>query len=107
MAKLVQYKTGNDLVAVWFECPGCGSSHLVHIAPHKNWCNASWTFNGDLDKPTLNPSVNSEPNDPKHRCHFFLRDGVLQFLPDCGHSLAGKSVPIPDIDPSINPIQVA
>lgn len=29
------------------------------------------------------------------RCHSFIRDGQIQFLGDCGHALAGKTVALP------------
>jgi hypothetical protein len=28
------------------------------------------------------------------RCHIFVRDGKIQFLNDCTHELAGKTVPM-------------
>ena len=28
----------------------------------------------------------------------FIREGKIQFLPDCSHSLAGKTVEMPDFD---------
>jgi hypothetical protein len=35
---------------------------------------------------------------PSHRCHFFVRDGQIQFLEDCHHNLKGKTVPMEDLD---------
>ena len=31
-------------------------------------------------------------------CHSFITDGKIQFLSDCTHDLAGKTVELPDID---------
>jgi hypothetical protein len=54
----------------------------------------SWDWNGDLERPTLSPSILTQGYTV---CHSFLRDGVFEFLTDSTHSLAGQSVPIPDL----------
>lgn len=90
--------------------------YVVGQTPH-------WHFNGDYDSPTLSPSIHSrtghytgvadefcwcklcKPDDPAPEdpletctnCHFLLREGVIEFLPDCTHALAGKKVPLPEI----------
>lgn len=30
------------------------------------------------------------------QCHSYLRDGQLEFLADCTHALAGKTIALPD-----------
>ena len=79
------------LVAYLFDCPGCKIGHQI---------DNSWTFNGDMDKPTFNPSYRCwwEDKDGAHNCHSFITDGFIKFLSDCTHSLAGQSVELPDID---------
>lgn len=76
-----------------FSCPGCRAGHAF-------WADRGWTFNGDLERPTFSPSLVNwrpleakSPDDAEHRCHLYLRDGQLQFLPDCTHELAGQVVP--------------
>ena len=74
------------------ECPGCGNLHRF---------DARWTFNNDLDKPTFTPSLLVNGNMQYHnpampRCHSFVTDGKIQFLGDCTHFLAGKTVELPD-----------
>ena len=79
----------------------------------------SWQFNGDYDRPTFAPSVlvTSGHYTPSHpgpecwctynerhpetpssfrceRCHSFVRDGQIEFLSDCTHALAGRTVPL-------------
>jgi hypothetical protein len=76
----------------WFQCPGCLNCHGVTIAPP----NAKWTFNGSLDRPTFAPSLLCNKDDPANRCHLFLRDGKIEYLADCHHALAGKTVECPD-----------
>ncbi len=68
-------------------CPGCDSPHVY---------DERWTFNGDQDAPTFTPSYLAtstfgDKHEPR-RCHSYLKDGKLQFLPDCTHELAGKTV---------------
>lgn len=74
-----------------FECPGCGCLHFF---------NERWTFNGDLEKPTVSPSilVTYDGADKKTRCHSFIRDGRIEFLGDSTHELAGQTVDLPPID---------
>lgn len=84
-----------------------------------------WHFSGDYDHPTLSPSVNDQsghyaggsgedgcwctyyelhPPAPGeeiykcHICHFLLRDGEIEFLPDCTHELSGQKVILPEIE---------
>lgn len=61
--------------------------------------NSTWTFNGDFEHPTFSPSIlvnddRAAPDLP--RCHSFVRDGRIQFLGDCTHALAGKTVELPE-----------
>ena len=98
-----------------FKCP-CGDIHSLNIGT------GGWGWNGNLDFPTFTPSIlstdghfaqgwkqgdacwctyNAEhPDDPVPfkcgRCHSFITDGRIQFLPDCSHSLANQTVEIPE-----------
>lgn len=102
--------------SLWFECPGCGENHGVTIAgpgvPHP-----CWKWNGSLEAPTLEPSVLRKgtkslseaevqayldtgklPAPTPYVCHSFIRDGQIEFLSDCTHAMAGKTVPLPGIE---------
>ncbi len=63
----------------------------------------AWGFNGDMDRPTLTPSINASreyrdpTNRPDRRCHSFVTAGRIQFLADCTHALAGQTVDLPDL----------
>lgn len=78
-----------------FFCPGCKRAHCV---------NESWGFSGDEDKPTFTHSVLVQyqgadagiDDAPPRICHSHVRDGILVFLADCTHALAGQSVEIPE-----------
>lgn len=84
-----------------FECPGCGYLHAFYTKNgplNDAGVMQNWTYNGDGDSPTINPSLNVNSKDPKSRCHSWIRNGTIQFLSDSFHSLAGQTVPIPDWD---------
>ena len=84
----------------------------------------NWSWNGDCEKPTVRPSVliraghyaahfdkerdtcwckyNAEhPGETPvfhcFQCHTWINDGVVQFLGDCTHELAGQSLPLLDL----------
>jgi len=63
-----------------FFCPGCKCFHRVPLK-------MGWTFNGNLESPTLTPSVYW----PEH-CHLYIEKGKIKFLDDCKHQLKNKTV---------------
>lgn len=68
---------------------------------------AIWRFDGNEEAPTFTPSMHVQAGGWKRPdgtlvprrtlCHYLLTKGVLQFLADSGHQLAGKSVPLPEL----------
>jgi hypothetical protein len=95
---------------VGFDCPGCGRFHTIPTAGPR-----AWSFNGDFELPTFNPSLlvrgtqwltdeeydrirAGEKIEPRPLvCHSFIRDGHIQFLSDCTHEMAGKTVALPEV----------
>lgn len=86
---------------VSWDCPGCEHPHVVPTVGER-----AWGFNGDMDRPTLTPSVLVYPNwkdvdgnvvEHSPRCHVFIRDGRIEFLSDCTHALAGQTVDMQDV----------
>ncbi len=77
-----------------------------------DWANApTWTFNGNLDKPTFSPSL--RVFDPasfdgtqftKTACHLNLTDGQIIFHADSAHALAGQTVPMIDLEAAAEPV---
>lgn len=61
-----------------------------------------WTWNGSIDKPTLRPSVSVQgycyDEGTNFKCHSWINDGRVQFLGDCTHELANKTVDLLDIN---------
>jgi len=76
-------------------CPGCREIHTVPTQHAKDTNPIRWQFNDDLIRPTLSPSVRHLEN-PGQRtaCHYFVRDGRIEFCSDSAHGLAGQSVPL-------------
>jgi len=74
--------------AYYFDCPGCGEPHAF---------TAAWTWNGSTERPTFSPSLLVNAERPERRCHLFVRDGHIEFLPDCHHPLAGQTVEMVDM----------
>lgn len=84
-----------------FICPGCMAGEPkglagLHMLPVncEDVHQPSWTFDGNLELPTLLPSILSRN---PFICHSFLNAGVFEFLSDSEHPLAGQKVPIPDL----------
>lgn len=89
---------GEDWGECWaFHCPGCGYDHPFHVGGDAK-AHPQWTFNGSMEKPTFAPSLVVAKDDPKRRCHIFMREGMIQFLADCWHALKGQTVECPDWD---------
>ena len=106
-----------------FRCPGCKDTHRIPVQPPYGWA-----FNGNVVTPTFSPSILVRTGHfaPGHKagdhcwcvynnerkaageaacgfvcyvCHSFVKDGQIQFLPDCTHVLAGKTVPMDEVKP--------
>jgi hypothetical protein len=94
---------------ILFRCPGCDDVHGITVENPSGW---SW--NGDLEHPTFDPSVKVMPHKtliddtlegealtaPANvtttpLCHSFVRDGRIEYLGDCTHALAGRTVDLP------------
>lgn len=87
--------------ALMFVCPGCQKKDPSHtgilmIPVNTDAKSPSWHFDGNVNFPTLTPSIITTDGDG-HVCHAFLKEGVMEFLSDSTHSLANSSVPIPDL----------
>ena len=71
-----------------FFCPGCGYAHWFSTEAGR------WTWNGDREKPTINPSVLTIGVNPV--CHSFVAQGKIRFLSDSTHKLKGQEVDLPE-----------
>lgn len=83
-------------------CPGCNQLHGVDFTgPDGVKPKVEWTFDGNLDAPTVSPSLlcrwPAGEDQTEQVCHSFIVAGQWQFLADCTHALAGQTVPLPDL----------
>lgn len=88
-------------------CPGCNQRHEIAVG-EPNGSGAKWSFNGNFEAATFSPSIHIQigpyidpddpsQNEPKYtQCHYFIKDGKIQFLTDCKHDMRGMTVDIPD-----------
>lgn len=100
--------TTNRTLMFW--CPGCDSAHGIPVDGSRGW-----TWDGSLESPTVSPSIlvrmtlygpdrlsfNRYDGDypcesAQGVCHSFVKNGRIEFLGDCTHSLAGQTVDLPD-----------
>jgi hypothetical protein len=94
---------GGEGFAHW--CPACKTMHAFAVSkPFSN--GAKWRFDGNLESPTFEPSMNiaigpypyGEGEKPRiDRCHYFLHNGVIQYLADCTHEMTNTSIALPDL----------
>lgn len=101
-----EYQTNRDLGdSVYFYCPACKSYHSARVRmpaeptqeeiddqTHNRY--GLWTWNGNEEFPTINPSVLY----PSIGCHFFIRDGKIQYCGDCNHEYANQTIDLPECD---------
>ena len=81
----------------YFFCPACKTWHEIGTDPADEF--PVWQFNGNLERPTIRPSVAVEGSHIGQRtyCHSFVTDGRIQYLDDCTHELRGQTIDLPDI----------
>lgn len=98
MAKFKKFKDTKGVYQFW--CQGCKKAHQI-------WTDKAdgvepWIYNGDIDKPTISPSIKvtipfQTSKGYSSVCHSFIKDGYIEYLSDCTHELAGKTVELTDI----------
>jgi hypothetical protein len=105
MAKLWPLTNEGKLEGYAFPCPGCDHNHWIYVVDTGSYRGGSeptpiWSFNGDVDNPTINPSVLLRLDTEKGPlvCHSFVRNGHIQFLGDCTHHLANQTVGLPEVE---------
>lgn len=87
-----------------YKCPACGSHAIPVKVGEKS--DKHWQWNGSLEAPTISPSVkhfhNGYPAQEGHDaippfcCHYFIKDGNIEFCGDCTHVMNGQTLPLPD-----------
>ena len=100
-ARVFPVEDGDKLLYYTFRCPACKDSHYFISQPDPDKPEGPvWGFNGDLLDPTVSPSIrvrwdkwNGSKYTPKV-CHFFIRDGIIEYCNDCTHDYAGRKHPM-------------
>lgn len=82
---------------LYYYCPGCKHGHSVDAE--------RWHWDGDEQCPTLSPSVRHFIISGPTTCHYFVRNGQIQYCGDCQHDLAGQTVPLPRLNDNNEPIE--
>lgn len=91
LMKVADMNSDHGLVFAHY-CPGCKAPHFFHLTK-PNASGAKWHWNGDIEQPTFEPSMNIN----RGYCHYYIKWGKIEFLSDCHHELKGQHVVLPDI----------
>jgi len=88
---------------VQIHVPGCFPYRMLPVLKSgKREGTPNWTWNGDVDKPTLKPSILSKAEYGETKelriCHSFVTDGKIKFLNDCTHEFAGQTMDLLEVD---------
>ena len=102
-SKIKQVIAIDGTVSHYHWCSGCCTLHRV-VLVDPSGTGPIWGYNGKPETPSYTPSVKvtfSDPDGefPSDICHYFLRDGAVEYLSDCTHHLKGTTMPLQDIPP--------
>lgn len=90
MSKIVEVSNIPGEFMHW--CTGCKEVHSINTID-KNLSGAIWSYNNDPVKPTFSPSINYPG-----QCHYWIKEGFIEYCLDSDHALAGQTVPLEDIE---------
>lgn len=82
----LKVRRGNGVTYYVFWCEGCQETHSFEV--RHDGKQPTWTFNGDFDSPTFQPSLKYP------RCHLWLENGVINYCDDCRHRYRSLKVPL-------------
>ncbi len=93
--------------SLYYWCEGCKHAHHVPFdkdSPHNNRYshNHLWEFNGDINNPSISPSVRHFYTHPEtHQqvtiCHYWIKNGEIEYCGDCEHEYKGTTRKMTDI----------
>jgi len=91
-----RYGEGSTEYAVFY-LPGLDQILWIPVNREKY----SWTFDGNKKAPTFSPSLLTTckrgEKQLEFRNHVFIRNGMIEYLADCTHNLAGKTIELPKL----------
>lgn len=82
----------------YIHCPGCYQYHYIRVKPGPD-PGPVWDFNNDTEKPTFGPSIKIiwGDSDGNKCCHFFIREGRIEYCDDCTHQYNGQTLELQDL----------
>ena len=86
----------DDVIGYYMKSPATNNCIVFWLKNSGYHCH--WDFNGDLEKPTFSPSMLLYEGPGVVREHFFVRNGKIQYLNDCGHELRNQVVDMIDLE---------
>lgn len=95
--RTVAFDINRERVGIAHWCPGCDESHAICTKGDRTK-GPRWDWDGSIQKPCITPSirVTYDGADGHSVCHYFIRQGRIEFCVDSTHALAGKTVDLPD-----------
>lgn len=96
MAKIKKRSGSGNYLHLQFFCPACKELHQINAVVGPPVENGPWGFNGDFETPTIAPSIRVKYG--KETCHSFVEGGNIRFCSDSTHAMAGKTVPLPEVN---------
>lgn len=85
-------------------CQGC---KYGHVYPTKRINGPNWDFNGNVEKPSFNPSMlifipertdeDGTKSPQQTTCHYYVTDGEIRYQSDCPHQYSGQHLPLEPI----------
>lgn len=92
--KIKQVDMGAGQAPAWRHwCEGCKGNHVIYTDSRSQLSGHKWAFDGNLEMPTFSPSINIVGI-----CHYFIRAGQIEYCGDSKHELAGKTVPLRELE---------
>lgn len=72
-------------------CPACKAEHFF---------DDTWEFNNSFRNPSFKPSlrIEYEAEGEVHMCHFIVKRGIIAYVEDSTHNLAGRIMYLPDLE---------
>lgn len=80
----------NEATHLWLKFPGPFENRILPITIGPKETTSQWLWNGDVEKPTLSPSIRT--TNGTIVCHSLINDGMVNFCADSTHEFSGKTV---------------
>ncbi len=96
MKSVLEEFSGNSYLK-FFPCGYEFPISLPVIAKGKREGTGFWTWNGNLESPTLRPSIKIIHADGKIS-HIWLTNGICQYLDDSTDGLSGQFLPLKELE---------